>query len=65
MYKRIERIKETAEKFAEKVITVVNNHKKKVGEDEYIVNAERLIFEVNEICKEFTGEKNDGRTKEE
>lgn len=47
--------KETAEKFAKKVNQAINAYKKKVGEDDYVVNARRLIFEVNEICKEFTG----------
>ena len=46
--------KETVEKFAFKVNTTINNHKKKVGEDDYVVNARRLIFEVNEIAKEIT-----------
>ena len=46
--------KETAEKFAEMVNQVINAYRKKVGEDECVVDARRLIFEVNEICKEFT-----------
>ena len=47
--------KETAEKFAEKTNQAINAHRKMVGEDEYIVDARRLIFEVNEICKELGG----------
>ena len=47
--------KETAIKFAEKVNQAINAYKKKVGEDEYVVNARRLIFEVNEICKDLEG----------
>ena len=46
--------KETAEKFAEKANQTINAYRKKVGEDEYVVDARRLIFEVNEICKEIT-----------
>lgn len=46
--------KETAEKFAERVNQAINAYRKKVGEDEYVIDARRLIFEVNEICKEFT-----------
>ena len=46
--------KETAEKFAENVNQTINAYKKKVGEDDYVVDARRLIFEVNEICKEIT-----------
>lgn len=46
--------KETAEKFAEKVNQAINAYRKKVGEDEYVIDARRLIFEVNGICKEFT-----------
>ena len=46
--------KETAEKFAEKTNQAINAYRKKVGEDEYVVDARRLIFEVNEICKEIT-----------
>lgn len=48
--------KETAEKFAEKTNQVINAYRKKVGEDEYVVDARRLIFEVNETLKEITGE---------
>ena len=44
----------TAEKFAEKTNQAINAYRKKVGEDEYVVDARRLIFEVNEICKEIT-----------
>ena len=47
--------KETAEKFAKKTNQAINAHRKKVGEDEYVVDARRLIFEVNEICKEIIG----------
>lgn len=47
--------KETAEKFAEKTNQAINAHRKRVGEDEYVVDARRLIFEVNEICKEIIG----------
>lgn len=46
--------KETAEKFAENVNQTINAYRKKVGEDKYVVDARRLIFEVNEICKEIT-----------
>lgn len=53
-YKTEQVRKETAEKFAFKVNTAINNHRKKVGENDYVVNAKRLIFEVNEICEEFT-----------
>ena len=47
-------VKDTAEKFAERVNQAINAYRKKVGEDEYVIDARRLIFEVNEICKEFT-----------
>ena len=47
--------KETAEEFAEKTNQAINAYRKKVGKDEYVVDARRLIFEVNEIAKEFTG----------
>lgn len=46
--------KETAEKFAEKTNQAINAYRKKVVKDEYVVDARRLIFEVNEICKEIT-----------
>ena len=48
--------KETAERFRHLANTAVNIYKSPVGGNDYVVNAERMIFEINQICKELGGE---------